>query len=303
MASGKNRARKKSQRGGFPPADQRPHEKKRSIATGPANVAPGRWGLKALFLVVAIGGTYLAMWMKPGPDVAHLTYKVVATYPHDTNAFTQGFLFDDGFLYESTGKKGQSSLRKVELETGKVLKQIDLPPDVFAEGLALAGEKFYQLTWQDNVIFVYDKDFNLLKKVDYPHQGWGLAFDGEHLIASDGTRVLYFLDPETLEEVKKVKIHLNGRSVGNVNELEAFGDDIYANVYQTDQLYYIDKASGEVKGIVDLTGLWPRAQRGGVDQVLNGIAFDVDFSRERKRIWVTGKNAPYVWEIELQKKE
>jgi len=162
----------------------------------------------------------------------------------------------------------------------------------------LAGDKFYQLTWQNNVIFVYDRDFNELKKVDYPHQGWGLTFDGTHLIASDGTRLLYFLDPETLEEVKKVKIHMTDRSVGNVNEMEVFGDDIYANVYQTDELYWIDKNTGKVQAIIDLSGLWPRSQRKGHDEVLNGIAFDP----ATKRIWVTGKYAPHVWEIELTDK-
>ena len=295
MASSKKNSRKK-RTSGFPPADE-PAPKKSTAGSPSANSekAPGRWGLKIMFLVVAIGGTYLAMWMKPGPDVLRLTYKVVNTYPHDTGAFTQGLLYDDGFLYESTGKEGQSSLRKVELETGKVLKQYNLPENIFAEGLALAGDKFYQLTWQNNVIFVYDRDFNELKKVDYPHQGWGLTFDGTHLIASDGTRLLYFLDPETLEEVKQVKIHMTGRSVGNVNEMETFGSDIYANVYQTDELYWIDKGTGKVQGIVDLSGLWPRSQRNGRDEVLNGIAFD----RATKRIWVTGKYAPHVWEIEL----
>jgi len=248
-----------------------------------------------MFLVVAIGGTYLAMWMKPGPDVLRLTYKVVNTYPHDTGAFTQGLLFDDGFLYESTGKKGQSSLRKVELETGKVLQKHDLPDEIFAEGLALAGDKFYQLTWQNNLIYVYDRDFKQLKKVDYPHDGWGLTYDGKHLIASDGTRMLYYLNPETLEEVNRVKIHLSGRSVGNINEMEVFGNDIYANVYQRDELYWIDKNTGKVQAIVDLAGLWPRSQRKGRDEVLNGIAFDP----KTKRIWVTGKNAPHIWEIEL----
>ena len=164
-----------------------------------------------MFLVVAIGGTYLAMWMKPGPDVLRLTYEIVNTYPHDAEAFTQGLLYDDGFLYESTGKKGKSSLRKVELETGKVLQQLDLPDDIFAEGLALAGDKFYQLTWQNNLIYVYDRDFKLLRTVDYEHQGWGLTYDGEYLIASDGTRMLYFLDPETLEEVDVIGVRL-GRS-------------------------------------------------------------------------------------------
>jgi glutamine cyclotransferase len=293
MASSKNNSREKRP-SGFPPADE-PTPQKRSTAS---EKAPGRWGLKIMFLVVAIGGTYLAMWMKPGPDVQRLTYKVVNTYPHDTSAFTQGLLYDDGFLYESTGKKGQSSLRKVELNTGVVLKQHNLPDDVFAEGLALADDKFYQLTWQNNVIYVYDRDFNELKKVDYPHQGWGLTFDGTHLIASDGTRMLYFLDPETLEEVKQVKIHMSGRSVGNVNEMENFGEDIYANVYMRDELYWIDKNTGKVRAIVDLSGLWPRSQRKGRDEVLNGIAID----HATKRIWVTGKNAPHVWEIELTEK-
>lgn len=298
MAPSKNNSRKKRSTG-FPPADEPTTQKRSGGGSATSEKAPGRWGLKIMFLVVAIGGTYLAMWMKPGPDVLRLTYKVVNTYPHDTTAFTQGLLYDDGFLYESTGKEGQSSLRKVELETGKVLKQHNLPANVFAEGLALAGDKFYQLTWQNNEIYVYDRDFNELKKVDYDHQGWGLTFDGTHLIASDGTRMLYFLDPETLEEVKQVKIHMSGRSVGNVNEMEIFGSDIYANVYLTDELYWIDKSTGAVQAIIDLSGLWPRKQRKGREEVLNGIAFDP----KTKRIWVTGKYAPHIWEIELTEKK
>ncbi len=294
MASSKKNSRKK-RTGGFPPVEETP-TRQRAADNNPA--APGRWGLKAMFLVVAIGGTYLAMWMKPGPDVLRLTYKVVNTYPHDTEAFTQGLLYDDGVLYESTGKKGKSSLRKVELETGKVLKQIDLPKDIFAEGLALANDKFYQLSWRNNLIFVYDREFNQLKQVDYPHEGWGLTYDGTHLIASDGTRMLYYLDPDTLEEVKVVGIQLDGRSAGNVNELEVFGNDIYANVYQRDEIYWIDKSTGKVQAIIDLSGLWPRRNRKSMDEVLNGIAIDP----ETKRIWVTGKHAPHVWEIELTDK-
>lgn len=293
----KNSARKKRQ-SGFPPAAPAPKPAPSNV-TGTNESAPGRWGLKVMFLVVAIGGTYLAMWMKPGPNVPRLTYEIVNTYPHDTEAFTQGLLFHDGALYESTGKKGQSSLRKVNLKTGEVTEKYDLPDTVFAEGLAFANDKFYQLTWRNNLIYVYDKDFNLIKTADYPHEGWGLTYDGKHLIASDGTRMLYFLDPETLEEDRVVGIKLGGRSAGNVNELEIHGRDIYANVYQSDEIYCIDKISGNVQAIVDLTGLWPRKERASMDQVLNGIAIDP----KTDRIWVTGKNAPHVWEIKLVEKK
>lgn len=279
------------QRKHFPPSEPTPQSRPRPVSDAP----PRRWGLIAMFLLITIGGTYLAMWMRPGPDVARLTYRVVNKYPHDPQAFTQGLLFADGKLYESTGQEGESTLREVDLETGEVLRQREMPPEIFAEGLALANDRFYQLTWRNNRIFVYDRDFNQLKVADYDRHGWGLTWDGKELIASDGTAALHFLDPETLKVNRSIRVRLDGRIAGNLNELEAHGPDVYANVFQSDDVYVISKATGNVDAVLSLAGLWPRAERKQSGAVLNGIAIDP----ESRRMWVTGKYSPWLWEIEI----
>ncbi len=286
---------KRKKRSGFPPAAEPPSPRQ----PGPEASAPRRWGLIALFLLVSLGGTYLAVQLKQGPGAMKIGYEVVNTYPHDPTAFTQGLLWDDGVLYESTGQKGRSSIRKVDLETGEVIDKHDLSAEIFAEGLALAGDKFYQLTWQNNLIFVYDRAFKLLKQVAYDRDGWGLTFDGKHLIASDGTSYLRFLDPETLEEVRSVRVRIGNRTVGQLNELEMHGPDLYANVYQTDYIHWIDPRTGNVTATIDLAGLWPLSQRPDSNAVLNGIAIDP----KSERMFVTGKNCPHLWEIKLVEKE
>ena len=294
MASNSN-SNKRKKRGGFPPAE----EPRKAPTTQPAgNSPPRRWGLIALFLFVSIGGTYLAMWIKQGPGVRKLGYEIVKTYPHDATAFTQGLLWDNGVLYESTGKEGRSSIRKVDLETGEVIDQHDLPEKYFAEGLALANDKFYQLTWKNNVIFVYDRDFKLLKEVPFEHDGWGLTFNGKYLIASDGTSYLRFFDPETLDEGYSVRVRLGNRPVGQLNELELHGPDLYANVYQTDFIHWIEASTGIVKATIDLAGLWPVKERPSRDAVLNGIAIDP----KTNRMFVTGKDCPHLWEIKIVEK-
>jgi glutamine cyclotransferase len=292
-ANSKTSLRKK--RGGFPPVDQ-PITK---TGHSPAPPASGRrWGLVALFLIVSLGGTYLAVWLKQGPGALKIGYEVVNTYPHDPHAYTQGLLWADGALYESTGQTGRSSIRKVDLKTGEVLQKKDLAADIFAEGLALANDQFFQLTWKDNVIFVYDRDFQLIKQVPYDHDGWGLTFDGEYLIASDGTAYLRFLDPESLKEVRSIRVRLGNRPVGQLNELEMHGPDLYANVYQTDFIHWIDVTSGNVKATIDLAGLWPLKDRPNRNAVLNGIAIDP----KTERLFVTGKDCPFLWEIKLVEK-
>ena len=241
----------------------------------------------------------MAVWLKQGPGSLKIGYEVVNTFPHDPTAYTQGLLFDGGVLYESTGQKGRSSLRKVELETGEVIEKLDLGDEIFAEGLALAGDNFYQLTWKNNLILVYNRAFELLKKVAYDHDGWGLTFDGTHLIASDGTAYLRFLDPETLEEVRSVRVRIGNRPVGQLNELEMHGPDLYANVYQTDYIHWIDKTTGNVKATIDLAGLWPLKDRPDRNAVLNGIAIDA----KTERMFVTGKDCPKLWEIKLVEKK
>jgi glutamine cyclotransferase len=226
-------------------------------------------------------------------------YEVVRVYPHDPEAFTQGLVYEGGFLYESTGLYGRSSLRKVELETGRVVKIHHLPPEFFGEGLTIWRDRLIQLTWQERTGFVYEKEtFRLLRTFTYATEGWGLTHDGRHLIRSDGTAVLSFLDPETFREVRRLEVRDRGRPVSFLNELEYVRGEIYANVWQTDCLVRISPRTGRVLGWVDLTGvLGPEDHVRPVD-VLNGIAYDA----ERDRLFVTGKLWPKLFEIRLRKK-
>ncbi len=222
------------------------------------------------------------------------TYRVVQTYPHDPTAFTQGLIFVDGALYEGTGLNGQSSLRRVELETGRVLQQRDLAPEYFGEGITLFGDRIFQLTWQSHVGFVYDRtSFAPVGTFSYPTEGWGLTHDGRRLIMSDGTATLRFLDPATLRETGSVEVRDEHGPVLRLNELEYVEGEILANVWQTDRIARIDPATGRVTGWIDLTGLKPATDR-PID-VLNGIAYDP----ATKRLFVTGKYWPSLFEIQV----
>ncbi|MEZ4771398.1 MAG: glutaminyl-peptide cyclotransferase [Caldilineales bacterium] len=228
---------------------------------------------------------------------AVFTYQVVATYPHDPEAFTQGLVYQDGIFYEGTGLRGRSSLRKVDPVSGKVTQRIELPDRDFGEGIAILGDKLYQLTWQENTGFIYDKDsFELLDTWTYPGEGWGLTTDGERLIMSDGTNSLRFLDPETLEETGRVDVvDTQGRALTNLNELEYIDSQVYANIWQTDWIARIDPATGLVRGWIDLRGLLPAEDRTQPVDVLNGIAYDP----ASDRLFVTGKLWPALFEIDL----
>lgn len=255
---------------------------------------PVRWELVALFLLISIGGTYLAIWMRPKHDADRYTYTVLKTYPHDAQAFTQGFLVNDGFLWESTGRNGESSVRQIELETGKILKQHDLDEKYFGEGLTFHNDQLYQLTWTSHKAFVYDRELNPIKEFEYSGEGWGLASDGTNLIFSNGTSEIRFLDPETFETRRSIRVRRGGLRVGQLNELEFVNGNIYANVYQTDSIYEIDPKTGNVTAVIDLAGLWPESER-PQDGLLNGIAFNP----ESKKLLVTGKLCPKIYEIEL----
>lgn len=226
-------------------------------------------------------------------------YRVVRTYPHDRGAFTQGLVYLDGVLYESTGLNGRSSLRSVDLATGRVLQNRAVSAEYFAEGLAFLDNKLFQLTWQNGVAFVYDRmSFRPLTTLRYPGEGWGLTTDGRHLILSDGSATLRYLDPGTFREVKRITVTDRGKPVTQLNELEWVKGEIYANVWQTDRLVRISPATGRVVGWVDLTGLLTDAERyAGVD-VLNGIAYDA----KGDRLFVTGKLWPKLFEIKLVRK-
>jgi len=228
------------------------------------------------------------------------TYRVVQTYPHDTKAYTQGLLFDDGYLYESTGLKGKSTLRKVNLQTGEPLRLIDLPTEVFGEGLALVDDKLIQITWQDQVAFVYQKDdFKLLKRINYNiREGWGLTYDGTFLLMTDGSATLYFLDKDHLTEVHRIEVCDNKGPVFQLNELEYINGELWANVYTTDDIVRIDLKTGVVVGRINLSGLLKNSDKTQQTDVLNGIAYD----EKTGKIYVTGKNWPKLFEIVISDK-
>ena len=223
-------------------------------------------------------------------------FRVVNVYPHDMSSFTQGLLFHEGFLYEGTGKRGVSKLSKVSLEDAREIMSKPLGRRYFGEGIQIVGEKIYQLTWQSHMVFVYDKnDFAQLGTHYNPTEGWGLAFDGEHLILSDGSARLQFLNPDDFSPVRSVEVTLQGSPVNNLNELEYINGEVWANVWQTDFIVRIDPATGAINSLVDLTGLSDRTELGSNEAVLNGIAWDA----ESERLFVTGKHWAHLFEIEL----
>ena len=224
------------------------------------------------------------------------TYEVVKIFPHDPSAFTQGLLFDEGILYESTGLNGYSSIRRVDLESGKVLALVPLPETFFGEGIAIVDQKLYQLTWQEQTGFIYDKEtFALQQQFSYPTQGWGITFDGSRLIMSDGTSRLYFWEPETVTQVGTMDVYDENGPVAALNELEYINGEIFANIWQTDKIARIDPTTGAVTGWIDLTGLLPPEERTPAADVLNGIAY----LPEGNRLFVTGKRWPKLFEIRL----
>lgn len=228
-------------------------------------------------------------------------FVVKHTYPHDPQAFTQGLFFKDGYLYESTGLQGQSSLRKVELSTGKVLQKKELASEFFGEGSAAVGQEIIGLTWTSHVGFVYDiKTFGLKRRFNYAGEGWGLASDGERLYMSDGTPAIRVLDARTMQEVRRIQVSADGKPIARLNELEVVEGQIFANIWGSDVIARIDPETGNVVGWIDLTGLLPAEQRtNNIDAVLNGIAWDA----RHRRLFVTGKLWPKLFEIELVRRQ
>ncbi len=228
-----------------------------------------------------------------------LTYQRVTYYTHDPDAYTQGLFYHNGYLYESTGKKGESNLRKVELTTGKVLEQSFLPDQYFGEGITLWNDQIIQLTWTSNQGFVYTLDgFERLKSFNYPTEGYGIATIGDELVMSDGSENLYFLDTEKLLETHRLQVYDDKGPITNLNELEYIEGSIYANVWQTNDIITIDPQTGKVLSRIDLTGLM-NAQWSRRLDVLNGIAYD----KANKRLYVTGKWWPRLYEIRLLEKK
>ena len=232
-------------------------------------------------------------------QIAMYSCEVIHTWPHDRKAFTQGLVFHQGALLESTGLNGHSTLRRVELLTGRVLQQIQLPSQYFAEGLALVGSNLFQLTWQNEKCFVYDlESFRQEKEFVYSGEGWGLTTDSQSLIMSNGTDQLRFLDPKTFTVTRTVKVGAAGRPLHRLNELEYVKGEIFANIWQTDVIARIDPGTGNVLGLIDCSGLLlPSDYAPGID-VLNGIAYD----SADDRLFITGKHWPKLFEIKLRPK-
>ena len=226
-------------------------------------------------------------------------YRIIRVYPHDPGAFTQGLIYQDGYLYEGTGLHGLSSLRKVDLETGRVLKIHPLPEKYFGEGIALCRNRLFQLTYRSNLGFIYDLDFRQIGQFAYSTEGWGLTCDAGRLILSDGTAVLRWLDSKSFKIIKQITVTDQGRPVSHLNELEAVRGEIFANVWGTDKIARISPDTGKVAGWIDLGGLSGHLPADGAPvDVLNGIAYD----KQEDRLFVTGKFWPKLFEIKLFRK-
>jgi len=229
-------------------------------------------------------------------DTPVLGYKIVNTYPHDTNSFTQGLIFDKGVLYESTGLIGRSAVKIVDLKTGKTLKSHELPDNYFGEGIAIIENKIIQLTWRSKTGFVYDKKtLKLIKKFSYQTQGWGITYDGKYLIISDGSAVLYFMDPNTFKVVGTLEVYGDSGKVSKLNELEYINGEIYANIWGIEKIARINPKTGRVTAWIDLSGLLSDQDKKNRVDVLNGIAFN----SENGNLFVTGKLWPKLFEIKL----
>ncbi|HEY2750488.1 glutaminyl-peptide cyclotransferase [Phenylobacterium sp.] len=243
-----------------------------------------------------LGFSLALAWTPASAAVPMQGFELKTVYPHDNQAYTEGLFYLHGFLYESTGIEGRSTIRKVRLADGAVLQSRSIAPNLFGEGIVNWGGEIVSLTWRNGVGFRWDqKTFAPKSTFHYPGEGWALTQNGKNLIMSDGTPTLRVLDPVTLREVRRIKVTAEGQPVFNLNELEWVKGEILANIWQTNQIARIDPETGAVKAWIDLSSL-PEAQRpAGQDAVLNGIAYD----REHDRLFVTGKNWPHLYEIRL----
>jgi glutamine cyclotransferase len=266
-----------------------------------------KWLVLAVILIAAVllGASLLIFLNNKNNAVtstaSYYTYSILNTYPHDTNSFTEGLWYSDGFMYESSGSGNspdyQSTLRQVDLTTGKIVQECTLPIEYFGEGIAVVNDTIIQLTWQSNVGFIYNKTtFTVLGNFTYPTQGWGLTYDGKNLIMSDGSDHLYFLNPTTFQRVGEVKVHDGNSSVTMLNSLDYINGDVYANVWMTNKIAIINPNTGQVKAWIDLTGLPASvASKTNLNAVLNGIAYDP----QGDRFFVTGKDWTNLYQIKL----
>ena len=243
-----------------------------------------------------VGTAALVLALTASAQVPEYGYRVVHVYPHDRLAFTQGLEYRGGYLYEGTGLEGSSMLRKLDLETGKVLQAVPLEEQYFGEGITVLNGRIVELTWQHHRGFIYDQStFRMLKTFEYPGEGWGLTNDSKQIFMSDGTADIRCWDPETLQETRRFTVHDGDRPIPMLNELEYVRGEIYANVWQTDRIARISPADGKVLGWIDLAGLLTPDERSHGADVLNGIAYDP----AGDRLFVTGKMWPKIFEIKL----
>ncbi len=248
--------------------------------------------LFATILLAAIFGCGNAVTAKP-PKIYRAS--IVQTFPHDPEAFTQGLVFYNGKLLEGTGQNGRSSLRRVALEDGRVEQIASLDTKYFGEGITVLGKKLYQLTWKEFTCFVYDVDsFQFERSFSYPFEGWGITDNEKELIASDGTSVIRFIDPDSFREKRRIQVTDRDKRIKNINELEWIEGEIWANIWYEDRIARISPENGRVLGWIDLTNVYPMQQRDR-EAVMNGIAYDAD----RKRIFITGKNWSKLFEIKI----
>lgn len=242
------------------------------------------------------GRSQLSPFMQSKAPVASIVVK--NTYPHDTEAFTQGLLFHQGFFYESTGLLGKSTLARKDMKTGKVLQEVKLPMDFFGEGIVLLKDKIYQLTWQNETVLIYDaQSLREIKKMKYSGEGWGLASDGKYLLMSNGSSTITFRDPKSFKTVRKIQVRDGDTPVGRLNELEFISGEIWANIYMEDVMVRISPENGKVTGWIDLSELRSYLARNAQVDVINGIAYD----GKADRIFLTGKYWPKIFEIQLSK--
>jgi glutamine cyclotransferase len=256
-----------------------------------------RLPLLALFLC-AFFWTSATLTIATPPPARHTEgYQTIHVYPHDPHAFTQGLIYVDGHMYESTGLNGRSSIRMEDLATGQVLQKYDLPQEYFGEGLTDWGSNLVQLTWRGGAGFVYDRfSFSLLRTFHYTGEGWGLTHDQTQLIMSDGTAYLRFLDPKSFKEIRRMRVtDESGRPVDQLNELEYLHGEIYANIWQTDKIVRISPRTGKILAWIDLNGIIDKNELESAGAVLNGIAYD----SAGDRLFVTGKLWPKLFEIKL----
>lgn len=267
------------------------------LQSGVPSLIKRTWWIVALFvgpLIFAI----VSVAMSGDAPLPIQTVRVVATFPHDANAFTQGLVVEGDVLYEGTGHYGQSTLRRVELSTGTVSKSMSLAGNFFGEGITILGEQIFQLTWREGVCFLYDKQtLKPTGTLRYNEEGWGLTNDGQHLYLSDGSSTIRVLDPKTFKQVRRIRVKQGRRLVDKLNELEYVNGEIWANVWYSDQIARIDPQSGEMLGWIDCSGVYPANRRPDREHVLNGIAFDASTGK----IYITGKNWPQLYQIEVQK--